>query len=81
MFMVLKVILGSFGLMILIWLINKHLNLLVVLIVLGFLFGTMVMVLRHRRLKRQQDIDILNADVSKIGDDEAARRAGKYQGK
>jgi hypothetical protein len=36
-------------------------------------------VLRHRRLKRQQDIDILNADIGKIGDDEAARRARKYQ--
>jgi hypothetical protein len=37
------------------------------------------MVLRHRRLKRQQDIDILNADVSKIGEDEAERLAEKYQ--
>jgi hypothetical protein len=39
------------------------------------------MVLRHRRLQRQQDIEILNADISKIGDDEAARRAEKYRDK
>jgi hypothetical protein len=45
----------------------------------GFLYKITAMVLRDRRLKRQQDIDILNADVSKIGEDEAARRAKKYQ--
>jgi hypothetical protein len=58
----------------------KHVILLIGgLIVLFILYRTTAMVLRHRRLKRQQDIDILNADVSKIGDDEAARLAEKYQ--
>jgi hypothetical protein len=49
------------------------------LIVLIILCGTTVMVLRHRRLMRQHDIDILNANVRKIGDDEADRIAGKYR--
>jgi hypothetical protein len=51
------------------------------LIALFFLYRIIAMTLRHRRLKRQQDIDILNADVSGIGGDEAARRAEKYQDK
>jgi hypothetical protein len=49
------------------------------LIALFILYRITATVLRHRRLKRQQDIEILNADISKIGDDEAARRAEKYQ--
>jgi hypothetical protein len=48
------------------------------LIALFILYKITAMILRHRRLKRQQDIDILNADVSKIGDDEAERLAEKY---
>ena len=36
-------------------------------------------VLWHRRLKRQQDIEILKADISTIGDGEAERLAKKYQ--
>jgi hypothetical protein len=59
---------------------GRHLTLVVVLIVLFFLYMTIAMFLRHRRWMRQHDIDILNADVSKL-DDEAARRAEKYQGK
>jgi hypothetical protein len=35
--------------------------------------------LKHRRLKRQQDIEILNMDMSKMGEDEAARLAQKYE--
>jgi hypothetical protein len=35
--------------------------------------------LKHRRLKRQQDIEILNMDVNKIGEDEAAKLARKYE--
>ncbi|MDR1482665.1 MAG: hypothetical protein LBI74_08580 [Synergistaceae bacterium] len=58
----------------------KHVVLLIGgLIALFILYRATAMILRHRRLKRQQDIDILNADVSKMGDDEAERRAEKYQ--
>jgi hypothetical protein len=53
----------------------------VVLIVIYTLYRITEMILRHRRLKRQQDIDILNADVNKMSDDEAARLAEKYQNK
>jgi hypothetical protein len=49
------------------------------LIVLFILYKTAAMVLRHRRLTRQQNIDSLNADVNRIGEDEAARRAEKYR--
>jgi hypothetical protein len=35
--------------------------------------------LKHRRLKRQQDIEILNTDVNKLGEDEAAKLARKYE--
>ncbi|MDR1915046.1 MAG: hypothetical protein LBQ58_00525 [Synergistaceae bacterium] len=55
-------------------------GLIVLLIVLFFLYTRTEMILRHQRLKRQQDIDILNADVSKMGDDEATRLAKKYNG-
>jgi hypothetical protein len=81
-FTALKVLLGLGGLSLLLLLLlpmMEHMVLLIGLIVILILFGTMVMVLRHLRLKRQQDIDFLNADVSKIGDDEATRRAEKYQ--
>jgi preprotein translocase subunit SecG len=74
--------LGSFGLLLLgamfEWM-GKHKVLAGALIVLVILFMATAMILRHRRLKRQQDIEILNADVSKMGDDEATRRAKKYQ--
>jgi hypothetical protein len=49
------------------------------LIVLFILYRTAAMILRHRRIKRQQDIDILNTDVHKIGDDPATRLAEKYK--
>jgi hypothetical protein len=51
------------------------------LIALFILYRATAMILRHRRLKRQQNIDILNADVSRIGGDEAERLAEKYQDK
>jgi hypothetical protein len=38
-----------------------------------------VKALKYRRLKRQQDIEILNMDVNKIGEDEAAKLARKYE--
>jgi hypothetical protein len=59
------------------WL-GEHMILVIVLVVL---FTATAMILRHRRLKRQQDIEILNADVNKMGGDEASRRAKKYQDK
>jgi type VI protein secretion system component VasK len=56
-------------------------GLIVLLIVLFFLYTRTDMILRHQRLKRQQDIEILNTDVRKIGDDEVARLAKKYRNK
>jgi hypothetical protein len=35
--------------------------------------------LKHRRLKRQQDIEILNMDMNTIGEDAAAKLARKYE--
>jgi uncharacterized membrane protein affecting hemolysin expression len=58
----------------------EHTILMIGLIVLIILSVTIAMLLRHLRLKRQQDIDILNADVSKMGEDEAEQRAKKYRG-
>jgi uncharacterized BrkB/YihY/UPF0761 family membrane protein len=55
-----------------------HLTLVIGLVILFFLYMTIAMILRHRRWMRQHDIDILNADVSKM-DDEATRRAEKYR--
>ncbi|MDR1515916.1 MAG: hypothetical protein LBS45_09485 [Synergistaceae bacterium] len=66
--------------MLILWM-SAHPILAIGLIVLLILCGITAMLLRHLRLKRQQDIDILNADVSKMGGDEAARRAEKYQDK
>jgi hypothetical protein len=57
-----------------------HMKLLIVLLILFTLYKTAAMFLHHRRLMRKHDMDILNADVSKIGDDEAERRAEKYRG-
>ncbi|MDR1579947.1 MAG: DUF4339 domain-containing protein [Synergistaceae bacterium] len=68
-----------FGLLWFIWWMFKNVILVIGLIVLFVLYRTAAMTLRHRRLRRQQDIDILNTDVSKIRDDEAARLAEKYQ--
>ncbi|MDR1579266.1 MAG: hypothetical protein LBS35_02815 [Synergistaceae bacterium] len=81
---VLKLILGIFGLLMLIVLLVKLIDedmiwQAVLVIVLSFLLGITAIVLRHRHLKRQQDIDILKADIRKIGDDETARLAEKYQ--
>jgi uncharacterized membrane protein len=73
------ILFGLLGFMMLTALLAQNMVLAVVVIVLFFLYRTTAMVLRHRRLKRQQDIDILNADINKISDDEAARRAEKYQ--
>lgn len=56
----------------------------IVLIIVGALAALIIVyaiiaaVLKNRRLKRQQDIEILNADVGKIGGDEASRLADKY---
>jgi hypothetical protein len=73
---------GLAGLMgMLSWLATEHWNFLMLLIVLIIAAIITAIVLRHRHLKRQQDIDILNANVGKMGGDEAARRAEKYQNK
>jgi type VI protein secretion system component VasK len=58
---------------------EQHPILAIGLITLFILCMITAMLLRHLRLKRQQDIDILNADVSKISDDEAVRLAKKYR--
>ncbi|MDR3076164.1 MAG: DUF4339 domain-containing protein [Synergistaceae bacterium] len=74
---------GLMGLLMLVGLIGwmaENIFLVIGLIVLVVMYMTTVIILRHRRLKRQQDIEILNTDVNKMGDDEAARRAKKYQG-
>ena len=82
---ILKLVLGFCGLLILIAMIatteQNGGNIILVSVVIALFFLCMItaMILRHRRLKRQQDIEILNADVNKMGDDEAARRAKKYQ--
>jgi hypothetical protein len=44
--------------------------------ILSVVFAAM---LKHRRLKRQQDIELLNTDVNKIGEDNASRLARKYE--
>jgi uncharacterized membrane protein len=40
----------------------------------------LITVLKHRRLKRQQDIEILNTEVGKLGEDPASVLAKKYEG-
>jgi uncharacterized protein (DUF983 family) len=82
-FMMIGLLLGvSFGVLSLMALIEANMIWLVVLlVVLGFLCWITAMLLRRLHSMRQQDIDILNADVSKIGGDEAERRAEKYRGK
>jgi hypothetical protein len=80
----LKVALGIgslFILLLLLLLAVEHPVLGIGLIVLFILCGITAMLLRHLHLMRQQDIDILNADVNKMGGDEAARRAEKYRDK
>jgi hypothetical protein len=59
-------------------------KLVLVFIVGGLAFLSVISIiifkaLKHRRLKRQQDIEILNMDMSKIGEDEAAKLARKYE--
>ncbi|MDR1420659.1 MAG: hypothetical protein LBI86_09815 [Treponema sp.] len=51
------------------------------LVVLFILYRTVVMILRHRRMKRRQNIAILKAGVSKLDGDEADRLAEKYKDK
>jgi Flp pilus assembly protein TadB len=80
-FIVFGVVIGICVLLMLIGWMWEHPILAIALIALIILCGITAMLLRHLRLVRQQDIDILNADVSKIGDDEATRRAEKYQDK
>jgi hypothetical protein len=46
---------------------------------LVIIFIVIFKALKHRRLKRQQDIEILNTDVNKIGEDEAAKLVRKYE--
>jgi hypothetical protein len=58
---------------------ERHPILAIGLIAFFILCVITTMLLRHLHLKRQQDIDILNADIHKISDDEAARRAEKYR--
>ncbi|MDR0616983.1 MAG: hypothetical protein LBG29_09260 [Synergistaceae bacterium] len=55
-------------------------GLIVFLMLFFILYMATAMFLRDRRLKRQQDIDILKTDVNKI-DDEAAWLAKKYKKK
>jgi hypothetical protein len=59
-------------------------KLLIAFIVGGLAFVVIISIvifkaLKHRRLKRQQDIEILNMDMSKMGEDEAAKLARKYE--
>jgi Flp pilus assembly protein TadB len=79
----LAIAVGMIGPLVLLWNLFPILTsvLVIAAIALFFLYKIMPVVWEHRRLKRQQDIDILNVDVSKIGDNEAARLAKKYQGK
>lgn len=73
---------GMLGILLLVggvsWLAEKHWNFLMVLIVLIMVAVITAIVLWFRHLKRQQDIEILKANISRIGEDEAARRAKKY---
>jgi hypothetical protein len=75
--------LGFFGLLglggILNWLAEEHWNFLMVLIVLVIVTIITAIVLWFRHLKHQRDIEILNINISKLGEDEAARRAEKYR--
>ncbi|MDR1572395.1 MAG: hypothetical protein LBS32_07710 [Clostridiales Family XIII bacterium] len=49
------------------------------LILLFIAYRIVTMLLKQRNIKRQQDIDILNADVDGFDDDEASRLAKKYK--
>jgi uncharacterized protein (DUF983 family) len=78
--MILFGMLGVIGLVgMLSWLAQEHWNFLMVLIVLIIMAIITAIVLWFRHLKRQQDIEILKANISKIGEDEAERRAEKYR--
>ena len=50
------------------------------LALLAILSVVLITVLKHRRLKRQQDIEILNTEVGKLGEDPASVLAKKYEG-
>jgi uncharacterized membrane protein len=60
------------------WEEHKILAILVIVLVIAAMISAVVFWFRH--LKRQQDIEILKVDVSKIGD-EAARLEEKYREK
>ncbi|MDR3242601.1 MAG: hypothetical protein LBT34_01560, partial [Clostridiales Family XIII bacterium] len=49
------------------------------LVLLFVLYKIIAMLIKQKNVKRQQDIDILNADTSKINEDEAAKLADKYK--
>jgi hypothetical protein len=49
------------------------------LVFLAIITVFIIKTMKHRRLKRQQDIEILNMDVNKMGEDEAAKLARKYE--
>ena len=75
---------GLLGVLLLIgavtWL-AQRMFLLIGLLVAIFVCVMTWIVLRHKRMTRQQNIDVLKTNVSKIGDDEAERRAKEYQEK
>jgi Na+/melibiose symporter-like transporter len=58
---------------------NRGIALMGIIFIVLCCITAIVLWLRH--LKRQHDIDILNADVKKIGNDQAARLAEKYRDK
>jgi len=62
------------------WLV-EHMSLFIGLLVAVFLCVITGLILHHKRKTRQQVIDILKTDVSKMGECEAERLAKKYQEK
>ncbi|MDR2180105.1 MAG: hypothetical protein LBP21_07330 [Synergistaceae bacterium] len=76
--LILGLMLGCFGLLCLMGLWEEHKILTIFIIFMLFAGGITAVVLRYQYLRRQQDIAILNTNISKIGEDEAARRAKKY---
>jgi hypothetical protein len=49
------------------------------LILIYLVYRVVAMIWKQKNIKRQQDIDILNTEVSKINEDEASRLAEKYE--
>ena len=78
MAMMLGIVVLCLGVSLVCWL-AEHMFLLIGLIVAVVLCIITVIVLRHKRLMRQQDIDILKTNVSTISEDEADGLAKKYQ--